>query len=103
MSQQATTGPAPMEEVKRTNVVVVRGQGQGVGILPRRDPFAMEVDQGRNCYACGGFGYMACYCRNRGRGRPMEGRRMEYNGGQIKEILDNANNLKGGENLELLD
>ena len=26
--QQATTGPAPMEGVKRTNAVVVRGQGQ---------------------------------------------------------------------------
>ena len=103
MSQQATTGPAPMEEVKRTNVVVVRGQGQGAGILSRRDPFAMEVDQGRICYACRGFGHMACHCRNRGRGRPMEGRRVEYNRGQIKEILDNANNLKGGKNLELLD
>jgi len=92
-----------MEEVKRTNVVVVRGQGQGVGILSRKDSFAMEVDQGRNCYACGGFRHMARHCRNRGRGRPIEGRRVEYNGGQIKEILDNANNLKGRENLELLD
>jgi len=55
----------------------------------------MEVDRGRNCYACGGFGHMACHCRNRGRGRPMEGRRVEYR--------NNANNLKGGENLELLD
>jgi len=33
----------------------------------------------------------------------MERRRVEYSGGQIEEILDNANNLKGGENLELLD
>jgi len=46
---------------------------------------------------------MAHHYRNRERGRPMEGRRMEYSGGQIKEILDNANNLKGGENLKLLD
>ena len=46
---------------------------------------------------------MAHHCRNRGRGRPMEGRRMEYSGGRIKEIFDNANNLKGRENLELLD
>jgi len=83
--------------------VAVRGAGQGVGVLPRRDPFAMEVDQGQNCYACGGFRHMACHCRNRGRGRPMEGRRMEYSGGRIEEIFDNANNLKGGENLELLD
>ena len=103
MPQQATTGPAPMEGVERTSAVVVRGQGQGMGIPPRWDPFAMEVDRGRNCYACGGFGHMAHHCRNRGRGRPMEGRRIEYRGGRIEEILDNSNNLKGVENLESLD
>jgi len=63
----------------------------------------MEVDRGRNCYACGGFRHMAHHCRNRGRGRPMDERRVEYGGGRIEEILDSANNLKGGENLELLD
>ena len=31
LPQQATTGPAPMEGVERTNVVVVRGLGQGAG------------------------------------------------------------------------
>jgi len=103
LPQQVTTGPAPMEGVERTNVVVVRGQGQGTGIPPRRDPFAMEVDRGRNCYACGGFGHMARNCRNRGRGRPIDGRRVEYGGGRIEEIFDNSNNLKGGENLELLN
>ena len=103
LPQQATMGPAPMEGVERTNAVVVRGQGQGAGIPPRRDPYAMEVDRGRNCYACRGFGHMARHCRNRGRGRPMEGRRVEYSGGQIEEILDNMNNLKGEGNLELLD
>ena len=105
MPQQATTGPAPMEEIERTNAVVVRGQGQGqsAGVPPRRDPYAMEVDRGRNCFACGGFGHMARHCRNRGRGRPMEGRRVEYSGGRIEEILDNTNNLKGEGNLELLD
>jgi len=92
-----------MERIERTNAVVVRGAEQGVGVSPRRDPFTMEVDRGRNCYACGGFRHMACHCRNRGRGRPMEGRRMEYSGGRIEEIFDNANNLKGGENLELLN
>jgi len=44
------TGPAPMKGVERTNVVVVRGQGAGVGqnvgAPPRWDPFAMEVDWG---------------------------------------------------------
>ena len=82
---------------------VVRGQGQSVGTPPRRDPFAMEVDRGRNCYTCGGFGHMAHHCRNRRRGRPMDGRRMEYRGGRIEEILDNSNNLKGVENLDSLD
>ena len=96
-------GPAPMEGVERTNMVVVRGQGQGTGIPPRRDPFTMEVDRGRNCYACGGFGHMACHCRNRGGGRIMQGRRVEYGGGRIEEINDQRDNLKGVENLELLD
>jgi len=103
LSQQATTGPALMEGIERTNTVVVRGQGQGAGIPPRRDPFAIEVDRGRNCYACRGFGHMACHCRNRGRGRPMDGRRVEYGRGRIEEILDNSNNLKGMENLESLN
>jgi len=89
--------------IERTNVVVVRGQGQGVGVPPRRDPYAMEVDRGRNCYACGGFGHMAHHCKNRRRGKPMEGRKVEYRGGRIEEINEHSNNLKGVENLELLD
>jgi len=101
--QQATTGPAPMEGVERTNVMVVRGQGQGAGVPPRQDPFAMDIDRGRNCYACGGFGHMARYCRNRGqRGRMADNRRVEYGRGRIEEI-NFENNLKEGENLELLN
>jgi len=97
-------GPAPMEEVERTNAVVVRGQGQGGGIPSRRDPFAIEVDRGRNCYACGGFGHMAHNCRNRSqRGRVVENRRVEYGGERIEEIMNNVNNLKVEENLEFLD
>jgi len=106
-SQQATMGPAPMEGVERTNAVVVRGtgqeQGQSAGIPFRWDPYVIEVDRRRNCYACGRFGHMACHCRNRGRGRAMEGRRVEYGGGRIKEINKQSNNLKGVENLEFLD
>ena len=102
LPQQATTGPAPMEGVERTNAVVVRGQGAGVP--PRRDPFAMDIDRGRNCYACGGFGHMARHCRNRGqRGRIAEGRRLEYGEGRIEGINEQLDNLKGVENLESLD
>ena len=104
MPQQATTGPAPMEGVERTNAVVVRGQGQVAGIPPRCDPFAMEVDRGRNCFACGVFGHMACHCRNQGqRGRVGDNRRVEYGGGRIEEIFNPSDNLKEGENLELLN
>ena len=104
LPQQATTGPAWMEGVERMNAVVVRGQRPGMGIPPRRDPFAMEVDWSRNCYACGGFGHMAHHCRNQGqRGRVGENRRVEYEGGRIEEIPNFVNNLKEKENLELLN
>jgi len=104
LPQQATTGPALMEGVERTNVGVMRGQGEGVGIPPRWDPFVMEVDWGRNCYTCGGFGHMAHHCRNRGqRGRVGDNRRIEYEGGQIEKIISLSDNLKEGENLELLN
>jgi len=76
--QQATTGPALMEEVERMNAVIVREQRQRVGAASRRDPYAMEVDRGRNCYACGGFRHMAQHCRNQGRGRVVDRRRLEY-------------------------
>jgi len=58
--QQATTVPASIERVKRTNTVVVKSQGQGQGIgLPKRDPYAMDIDRERNCYACREFRHMA--------------------------------------------
>ena len=46
---------------------------------------------------------MAHHCRNRGRERMVEGRRVEYRRGRIEEIHNNMNNLKGVENLELLN
>ena len=97
MPQQVTTGPAPMEGVERTNTVVVRGQEAGVP--PRRDPFAMEVDRGRNCYACRGFGHMARNCRNRGRVM----RRVEIGGGRFEGNIEQIGHLKEVENLEALD
>jgi len=103
-SQQVTTGPAPMEVVEWTNTVVVRGVGQGAGIPPRWDLYAMEIDRGRNYFACRGFGHMAHHCSNRGqRGRVAEGRRLEYGRGGIKENLQYSVNLKGVENLESLN
>ena len=57
-SQQATTGPTLMEEVERTNTVMIRKQGQWMG-APKRDSYIMEVGKGRNCYACRGFEHMA--------------------------------------------
>ena len=105
--QQKTMGPALMKGIERTNAVVVRGsrqgQGQGAGISPRRDPYTMEVDQGRNCYACGGFGHMAHHCRNRGRGRVMEGRRVKYGRGIFESNIEQIGHLKEVENLEALD
>ena len=75
-----------------------------MGIPPRQDPFAMEVDQRRNCYTCEGFGHMARNCRNWGqRGRVVDNRRVEYSGGRIEEITNFADNLKERENLELLN
>ena len=64
---------------------------------PRRDPYAMEVDRGRNCYACGGFGHMAHHCRNRGRGRAIEGRRVEYWGKIRGQYQTDWTFKKGGE------
>ena len=90
-----------MEGVEQTNIVVVRGAGQGVGIPPRQYLYVMKIDRGRNCFACGGFGHMTHHCRNRG--RVMQERRVECEGGRIEEINDHRNNLKGVENLELLD
>jgi len=91
-----------MKGVKRMNAVVLRGLEQSVGVSPRWDPYAMEVDRGRNYYACRGFGHMVCHCRNWG-GRVAENRRLEYRGGRIEGNINNLNNLKGVENLKSLD
>ena len=80
--------------------MVVRGSGQGAGVPPRQDPYAMEVDRGRNCYTCGGFGHMARHCRNRG--REMQKRRVEI-GGRFEGNIEQIGYLKEVENLEALD
>ena len=101
--QQMTTGSALVEGVERMNVIVVRGSEQGMGAPPRRNPYAMEVDHGRNCYACRGFGHMVCHCRSRGRGRVMERRRMEYGRGRVEGNIEQIGHLKEVENLESLN
>jgi len=103
-SQQVTTGPALMEGVERTNTVVVRGSEQGAEVPSRRDLYVTEIDRGRNCYACGGFGYIAHHCRNwEQRGRVAENRRLEYGRERIEGIYEQLDNLTGVENLESLD
>jgi len=103
MPQQATMRPAPMEGVERTNAVVMRGLGVGVGqsmgTPPRWDPYAMEVDHGRNCYTCEGFGHMVRNCRNRSRVM----RRVEIGGGRFEGNIEQIGHLKEVENLEALD
>jgi len=94
--QQTTTRPALMEGVERMNAVMVRGPGQGMGAPLRRDIYTMEVDRGRNCYACRGFGHMAHHYRNRE--RVAEGRRLDFKGN-----YEHSNSLKEEENLESLD
>jgi len=53
-----------MEGVERTNIVVVN-QNQQAGFVPRQDPYTMDVNQGRNCYSCGGFSHITRNCRNK--------------------------------------
>ena len=96
-------GPALMEGIERTNAVVVRGTGAGggqsMGVPQRRDSFAMDIDHGRNCYACRGFGHMARNYRNRGRIM----RRVEIGGGRCEGNVEQIGHLKEMENLEALD
>jgi len=92
-----------MKGVERMNVMILRGQGQGIG-ASRRDLYAIEVDQGRNCYTCRGLGHMAHYYRNQGqKGRVAEERRVEYEEERIKGIYEQLSNLKEVKNLEFLN
>jgi len=99
--QQEKIKPTSMKEVERTNMVMIRGQGTGTA--SRRDPYAMEVDRGRNCYACGGFRHMARHCRNWSRERVADRRRLEYEGRNLKGNHEYENRLKEEENLESLN
>ena len=63
----------------------------------------MEVDQEKNCYVCRGFGHIAHHCRNRGRGRVEQGKRLEYERGGFKSNIKQIGHLKEMENLEPLN
>jgi len=65
--------------------------------VPRYDPYAMEVDHGKNCYSCWGFGYLARNYRN---WEIIERRRrLEYGNNS-----NNGNsNLNGEESLIVLN
>ena len=66
-----------------------------MGIPPRKDPYIIEMDRGRNCYTYRGFGHMAHHCRNWGRGRVAKGRRLEYKG-RREGLYEYENHLKEG-------
>ena len=58
----------------------------------------MEMDKGKNCYNCMGFGHITRYCRKRRNWeRVWQERRIEYRDNQ------NTSNLNGKENLIVLD
>jgi len=42
----------------RKNKCSSKKQEQGIELL-RRDPYTMDINRGRNCYACGGFRHIA--------------------------------------------
>jgi len=47
-----------MERVERMNTVVVRDPLQEQEERIRRDPYAIDIYKGRNCYSCRKFGYL---------------------------------------------
>ena len=89
-----------MEEVERTNAKMVY-PNQRAGFA-QYNPYAMDMDyRNWNCYNCGGFGYLARNCRNKGtENRIGKGRRLEY-----REKRENRQdrNLNRDKNLIVLD
>jgi len=63
----------------------------------------MEVDRGRNCYTYRGFRYMAQHCRNQGRRKAADRRRLEYGEEGFEGNHKHLNNLKEEKDLKSLD
>jgi len=55
--QQTTIEPTLMEGVERTNMVILYPQQRERVV--QRNPYAMKVNRGRNCYICRGFRHIA--------------------------------------------
>ena len=97
VQQWAPAEPVPIERVERTNATIVNLQQQAE-FLSRHDLYTMEMDKGKNCYNCMGFGHITRYCRKRRNWeRVWQERRIEYRDNQ------NTSNLNGKENLIVLD
>ena len=61
---------------------------QWVGFISRHDLYTMDMNQGRNCYNCRGFGHIVQYYKKRENQRRMEQRRrLEYE----KNVNNNFN------------
>ena len=56
-------GPTSIEGAKRTNIVMMYSQQQA-GLIHRHNLYIMDINQERNCYSCGGYGYIMKNCRN---------------------------------------
>ena len=68
-----------MEEVKRTNIVIVC-PNQWAGFVLQYNPYNIDVNrENKNYYNCEGFRHLVRNCRNRRTGdRIRERRRLEY-------------------------
>ena len=94
LQQQVQVGPVLIEGVERTNMLMMHSNQRAE--FAQCNLYAMDVNQeNRNCYSCGGFGYLARNCRNRRTGNKIEeGRRLEYGQGNNEQ-----SNLNGEGNL----
>ena len=92
-----------MKGVKRTNIVIVCFN-QRAEFAPH-NLYAIDVDQeNRNCYSCGGFGYLARNCKNRRIENKIEkSRRLEYKQRLRIEGNSGQDNLNREEDLVVLD
>ena len=80
-----------------------KGIGTGNGSSSKKGLLCYEDGQGEELLCLWGFGHMAHHCRNWGRGRAMEERRVEYGRERFKENIEKIGHLKEVENLEVLN